>query len=290
MLHKIVHKVIRKKQPEEHENLERWMVSYADFVTLLFAFFVVMYAISVINEGKFKVAAESIMSSFKDSLINSPLPEAASKNMVIEKVAVKPEVRPTLTDTPALTEQEKRDARELLRRQAASKKIASDLLKAMEPLKKQGQVQVNETDRGIAVDISASSLFDLGSATLRPESIPAMQEVAKVLSQNTRQIEIEGHTDNLAINSLFFPSNWELSAARAASVIRLFGDNGVTPTRMVLVGYADIHPIASNDTEEGRARNRRVTIMILKEDRDLVTASNRSAARLPPPLAPAQPR
>lgn len=264
----------RKKKEEEHENLERWLVSYADFITLLFAFFVIMYAISVVNVGKFKVASESIVASFKNSLVRTPLPETQSKQIVIDKVAIKPVIKPTIVSnktSSAKGSPEEAQAAQRAEQIQANQKITADLLKAMEQSLKDGQVKVTETDRGISIDINASSLFDLGSATLRPEAVGKLMEVAKVLSQGTRQIEVEGHTDNLQINSLIFPSNWELSTARASSVVRQFMIGGVAPTRMVAVGYAENRPVATNDTTEGRARNRRVTVMVLKEDRDQVS-------------------
>jgi len=276
----------RRKREEDHENHERWLVSYADFITLLFAFFVIMYAISVVNVGKFKVASESIVASFKNSLTKTPLPETQSKQVVLDKIAIKPVIKPTIVTSKTAEEKaapnEAQAAQEAEERLANMKKVTADLLKALEDSLKNGQVKVTETDRGLSIDINASSLFDLGSATLRPEALGKLKEVAKVLSRSTQQIEVEGHTDNLVINSPIFPSNWELSTARASSVVRQFAEGGVAPTRMVAVGYAENRPIQPNDTPEGRARNRRVTVMVLKEERDRVAAADAAAANTMP--------
>ena len=145
------------------------------------------------------------------------------------------------------------------------KSVASDILKVMEPLVKGGQVKVTESNRGISIEINASLLFDVAKADLNQESTSVLTAVAKVLAADTHQIQVEGHTDNQPIKSSVFPSNWELSTARASSVIRLFAENGVGGDRMVAIGYADNRPMEDNATPEGRARNRRVTVMILAE-------------------------
>jgi len=253
----------RKKKHEEHENHERWLVSYADFITLLFAFFVVMYALSTINEGKYKVLSDSIVEAFKNAptsekiiYIPSPRPQSAAESgKPIPQIIPmqKPDVSPA-------AEAEKKRRRENM------KSVATDILKVMEPLVKGGQVKVTESNRGISVEINASLLFDIAKADLNSASISVLTAVAKVLATDTHQIQVEGYTDNLPIKSPVFPSNWELSTARASSVIRLFAENGVGGDRMVAIGYADNRPVDGNETPEGRARNRRVTVMILAEN------------------------
>jgi chemotaxis protein MotB len=146
-----------------------------------------------------------------------------------------------------------------------------DLLKAMEPLVKEGQVRVSQSVHGIAIEINASVLFASGQATLEPGSVKALRAVGEVLARVPNDVQVEGFTDTTPINTVVFPSNWELSAARASSVVRLFVESGAPPERMVAVGYAEFHPIDSNATPEGRARNRRVTIMILSEQQEKIT-------------------
>ncbi len=244
-----------KKKHEEHENLERWLVSYADFITLLFAFFVVMYALSSLNTSKYKALAESLKASFnyEPTSQNYPKPRSASMGTAPVQIAPrKPEIAPS-------EEMERQQAR------ATMKAIATSVQEALEKMVKEGKVQVTETARGISIEINASVLFDTAKSDLHKESVEALSAVAKVLANDDHQIQVEGHTDNLAINSLVFPSNWELSGARAGSVIRLFEANGVSGSRMVAIGYADQRPVAANETEEGRSKNRRVNIMVLAE-------------------------
>lgn len=254
----------RRKKHEEHENHERWLVSYADFITLLFAFFVVMYAISSVNEGKYRVMSDSIVDAFKNSptsekiiYIPAPAPQKSESGKIqMQPIPVK--AQPSATETVQQIEKEQR--RENM------KSVAGNLLNVMEPLVKGGQVKVTESNRGISIEINASLLFAPAQAVLNKESINVLTAVGKVLANDTHQVQIEGHTDNLPIGSSVFPSNWELSSARASSVTRLFVENGVAPQRIVVIGYADNRPVDTNDTPEGRARNRRVTVMILAEN------------------------
>lgn len=266
----------RRQKPEEHENHERWLVSYADFITLLFAFFVVMYAISSINEGKYRVMSDSIVDAFKNAPTSSK-PVHISQPQDSESGEIK--IKPIPLEKQAGDAQNKNE-KEL--RREKMKAVAHDLLNAVDPLVRGGQVRVTESNRGVSIEINASLLFAPAHADLNQETIQVLREVARVLAMDTHQVRIEGHTDNLPISSPVFPSNWELSSARASSVTRLFVENGVAPQRIVVIGYADNQPVDSNDTMEGRARNRRVTVMILAEnegeERDLA---------LEPPVTPA---
>lgn len=250
----------RRKRPEEHENHERWLVSYADFITLLFAFFVVMYAISSVNEGKYKVLSNALVDAFKQpkqsaDLLrpdNQTLPGAPSKLIVIPAPTMMP-------NAGRFEEQTKK-----------MQGMATDLRSSLGELIDQGKVKVTQSKRGIAVEISDSILFDTGRADLQPDSIDALVAIAERVKDSDNLIQIEGHTDNQPIRAGLFPSNWELSAARAASVVRLFQSAGVAPQRMVAIGYAEFRPVESNDTQDSRARNRRVTLNILADNRDEV--------------------
>ncbi len=249
----------RKKPPEEHENLERWLVSYADFITLLFAFFVVMYAISSLNEGKYRVMSDSLVSAFKDSPRSEKLIELTSRNPELLSGSGKP--------IGKMLQQPKADAATGERTQAAErmKKVARNVLDVLQPLVREGRVRVTQSPRGVTVEISASVLFKSGEAILQPQSLESLAAVARVLSQVENPVQVEGHTDNVPINSVSFPSNWELSSARAGSVVRLFTELGVPATRMVAIGYADNRPVDTNATPDGRGRNRRVNVLILNE-------------------------
>ena len=238
----------RKPRHEEHDNHDRWLVSYADFITLLFAFFVVMYAISQVNEGKYRVLSEALMQAFKpDGHAPTVLPPQR------EPVTTPPPPKPTDTGPRAQAN-------------ARMKAIARDVLQALEPLVRDGQVRVTESPLGISVEINASVLFKSAQAELESESVRALMAVARVLAGVPNQVQVQGHTDNAPIATPQFPSNWELSGARASSVVRLFIASGVPPERLVALGYADTRPMEANATLEGRSRNRRVTVMILPEN------------------------
>ncbi len=247
----------RKRYEAESDNHERWLISYADFITLLFAFFVVMYAISVVNEGKYKVFAASLDNAFtgKDTVV-----------VVIPGQVQTPSFAPPVV-TPAM-----RRRNEALRREReALKKLAQELSAALGPLVKEGKVRVTQTALGVSVEINASVLFDPGEARLAPESDQALRALGVVLKNDTHALQVEGHTDDTKISNELYPSNWELSAVRASSVVRLFVDSGVAPARLTAVGRASNLPVSSNDTAEGKARNRRVTVTILSAVPDTPT-------------------
>jgi chemotaxis protein MotB len=253
----------RKNHEEEHENHERWLVSYADFITLLFAFFVVMYSVSQLNEGKYRVLSDSLLQAFKPS--PPPKPSIAPDDP-----------RSMMPISPITQLALKRDEAKRRARAERMRALAQQVMQALAPLVQSGQVRVTQSQRGIAVEINASLLFKSAQAALEPESQKALTAVAQVLGANDNAIEVEGHTDRDPISTPQFPSNWELSGARASSVVRLFIDNGVAAARLVAIGYADTRPVDSNDTLDGRSRNRRVTVLIRPE-----TPEERAPAQLP---------
>jgi chemotaxis protein MotB len=247
----------RRKKPEEHENHERWLVSYADFITLLFAFFVVMYAISSLNEGKYRILSDSLVSAFKKSPTAPVIPLEAQNVSGSRPIKLAPPQKPALDIDPKIKKQTE-DMRE----------IAQDLLKVLAPLVNENQVKVTQSLRGVTLEINAAVLFAPGQAVLQAESGKALTAVAQVLAHIPNRVQVEGHTDDLPISTAFYPSNWELSSARASSVVRLFSANQVSPERMVAIGYADNRPVVPNANNESRARNRRVTILIISELQD----------------------
>ena len=276
--------MIRRKQ-EEHENHERWVISYADFITLLFAFFVVMYSISSVNEGKYKVLSDSLVTVFhaqsrtidpvtvgeqqtrssNDQLIQLPVPgEYPAKDdykYTVEGVFDEVEVR-------SLKQGEMRD-KEIDRLSKLSEQMAITLERQI----KADQVQIKSNGEWIEVNIQASVLFPSGSAILQTEAMTILAQLAAVLKDTKNPIHVEGYTDDVPIETPQFPSNWELSAARAASVVRLFQEEKLDPARLAAVGYAEFHPVADNKTEEGRARNRRISLVISKNESDGKTAA-----------------
>ena len=248
----------RMKQEEEHENHERWLVSYADFITLLFAFFVVMYALSSVNEGKYKVLSDSLVVAFGSLGLE---PESAIS--IVPPISQPTKAQDSIVPAPVPIPPGQSAAQE--RRQQTAKRLhdmADEIRRVLAPLEQQGQVSVADGAFGISVEINASALFSSGDATLGPAARQTLQAIAQVLASADFPVTIEGHTDNSPISTYRFPSNWELSSARASSVVRLFIESGVKGERLTAQGHADQRPIAGNDTEQGRARNRRVTIMI----------------------------
>ncbi|HEX7971702.1 MAG TPA: flagellar motor protein MotB, partial [Thiobacillus sp.] len=209
----------RRRIASDHENHDRWLVSYADFITLLFAFFVVMYAISAVNEGKYRILASALGNAFGKTQ-DSDVPVSQ-----LSAVSLPPEVRQrTLKQQQTLEEQ------------AHMTEVASSLLDVMAPLVKEGKVRVTQSRRGVSIEINANVLFAPGRAELEPQSLAVLRAVAERLKNEPFNLEITGHTDNVPISNSVFASNWELSAVRATSVVRLLADNGIAPARRSALG------------------------------------------------------
>lgn len=242
----------RKKYHVEADNHDRWLVSYADFMTLLFAFFVVMYAISSVNEGKYRVLSNSLTGAFGKTIISSGKIPVTSVVQTLQ--TIKPDQLPFL---------KQKNAEPLRKEREKMTDMARDILLVLEPLVREGKVRVSQTSRGVTIEINASVLFAPGEAKLNIDSNQALVAIASVLKNDNHAIQVEGHTDNLPIKNSAFPSNWELSAVRASTVVRLFTENGVSESRMTAVGQGPKLPVGPNETSEGRARNRRVTVTIL---------------------------
>jgi chemotaxis protein MotB len=236
----------RRPYEQDSENHERWLISYADFITLLFAFFVVMYAVSVVNIGKYTVLSEALGDAFGGR-------GAASRTNTQVEVAALP-LSNIIAHRRAEAAKRDRERLDLLARKLDS---------VLAPLVKSGKVRVTRTARGVTLEINASVLFMEGDAGLTGNARETLQAVARLLKDDPHAIEVEGHTDTTPINNPLFPSNWELSAVRASSVVRLFEENGVPAKRLAALGRGANQPVASNDDAEGRARNRRVAITIL---------------------------
>lgn len=264
-----------RDQQEDSDNHDRWLVSYADFITLLFAFFVVMYAISSVNEGKYRVLSGSLVSAFKRNASDSKqpteiIPLSIEIESELESESEPEEPAPALIEVeaePILNDQET----ERVVRQQKMRGMANDIMHVLAPLVEDGRVSVTQSAQGIAIEINASVLFSPGHAQLAESSTQTLRAVAAVVQGHEHEIHVEGHTDNIPIHTIHFPSNWELSTARASSVVRLFVENGVDPRRLTALGYGENRQVASNETPEGRTRNRRVTIMIMSNEPGQVT-------------------
>ncbi|NQD94014.1 flagellar motor protein MotD [Pseudomonas sp. CrR25] len=235
----------RRRHHEEHENHERWLVSYADFITLLFAFFVVMYSISSINEGKYKILSDSLTGVFNQ-------PDRSIKPIPVG------EERPRTTepDRSLVDEGGSQATADSL------KNIADSVREAFGELIQAEQLKVRGNELWIEIELSSSLLFPSGDALPNNAAFDIIEKVAKILAPYENPVHVEGFTDNLPIQTAQFPTNWELSAARAASIVRMLAIEGVNPSRLASVGYGEFQPVADNATAEGRARNRRVVLVI----------------------------
>lgn len=249
------------RHEEEHENHERWLVSYADFITLLFAFFVVMYAISQVNEGKYKILADALINAFgKEPVSTAPVIVQAGGQA--KQQAATPKIPPL---------QKPRGSDALRREKDRMTDMARDIMQVLAPLVQEGKVRVTQTSIGVNVEISANVLFAPGDARVSKASEDTLIAIARVLRDDDHAIQIEGHTDNTLISTTVFPSNWELSAVRASTVARLFNNQGLDEARLSAVGHGSNQPVASNETPEGRLRNRRVDVMILSHSAERPT-------------------
>ena len=236
----------RKPYEQDTENHERWLISYADFITLLFAFFVVMYAVSVVNIGKYTVLSEALGDAFGGR-------GAANRTNTMVEVDALP-LSNILAHKRAEAAKRDRERLDLL---------AHKLDSILKPLVNSGKVRVTQTARGVTLEINANVLFDEGDAALTTAARATLQTVAGLLKDDPHGIEVEGFTDNTPIGNPAFASNWELSAVRATTVVRLFAANGVAEERLAAVGRGANRPVAANTDPVGRARNRRVAITIL---------------------------
>lgn len=245
-----------KKKHEEHENHERWLVSYADFITLLFAFFVVMYSISSVNQGKYRILSDSLSQSFSKT---KPIGELSILDMPIEKnrkIVVKDNQKPQI------------NARAFL-------KVAN----AINTSKVPKGVKITSTERGLSIRITDDALFNSGSATINPQIKEFLDLIAGLVGNLPNLIAVEGHTDNQRIRTATFPSNWDLSTARANSLVRYLTEyHHLQADRFSSTGYAGTRPIESNDTLEGQSANRRVELVVLRD--------TSSRARTPHPFLP----
>ena len=245
----------RRKKQEEHINHERWLVSYADFITLLFAFFVVMYSISSVNTGKYRVLSDTLESVFASPGSTDPI--QLEEHDTTAPPTITPiniiELPPT---PPPVSDQIIRTINDL------SKQFNSTFAEKIH----RENISIKQGNNWLELETKSSALFYSGEARLEQTAIPIIAKVADILKTSSNPIQVEGFTDNQPINTTRFPSNWELSAARAASVVHLLDRYGVSPTRMSAIGYGEFKPVADNATEDGRQKNRRIVLVVLGGD------------------------
>ena len=245
----------RKKAHEKEANHERWLVSYADFITLLFAVFVTLYAMSQTDKKKIEEVMESMRDSFGYSK-SSP----ASKPSVIEAgtMSIIPAMR-KLSSAPKHGSRSKGGEKDF---KATKASIEAYLMK----VGAQEKVSVAINQRGLVVSLKEAGFFDSGSATLKQSSYTLLNDVVESLASYSNGIRVEGHTDNVPISSHAFPSNWELSTTRATNVVQyLTKQDDFDPSNVSATGYGEYRPIADNSSEEGRRKNRRVDLVLLSE-------------------------
>lgn len=249
----------RRQQDDDLHNKERWLISYADFITLLFAFFVVMYSVSSVNEGKYKVLSETLTGVF-----NAPQRSFQPIEVGDQPRRSPPQAADNVIE-PAVTEAPQNPAMSAEGRTEALRAMADRLALEFDELINQGVVTLETNDEWLELSLRNSLLFGSGDAEPHYDAFEVVEKIATVLRNRDNAIRVEGFTDNRPINTSAFPSNWELSAARSAAVVRMLSMEGVEAERLAAVGYGEHQPVARNDTEEGRRRNRRVVLLISRD-------------------------
>jgi chemotaxis protein MotB len=241
-------------------NHERWLVSYADFITLLFAFFVVMFASSQVDKKKI-----ALLSATFDSYVSGQGPPRGA-------AALGPSGADAYTGSGSIGAQGPTMAQLLPAKERLEEVLISEMLA--------GKIELSLQPRGLVLSLKESAFFPPGQDTLSPEAYPILEKVAAALGQIPGQIRLEGHTDNTPIRNRRFPSNWRLSISRSITVLKLLANRyGLPAERLAAAGYGEYHPIASNLTEKGRAQNRRVDLVILTQTAEAFTPYLTSAGR-----------
>ena len=265
----------RRKKHSEHVNHDRWLVSYADFITLLFAFFVVLYSSAQVDKRKVGRLALAIQVAFQQMGVfdtsNTEIPLNDSEAVPFSKVQVVENSEQTADLTKFVQPMK---GMLVPSSNAPLKNIQDELKKALAAEIQRQVVDVKATREGLVISLREVGFFDSGSATLRASSRDALDRLAAVLGNRAESLRIEGHTDNVPIHNLRFASNWELSTSRAAELIRVFVNRyQMDPARLSAAGYAEFHPVAPNDSAAGKALNRRVDIVVLNPPRTSVPNS-----------------
>ena len=258
----------RRKRARAHANHERWLVSYADFITLLFAFFVVLYSSSQVDQRKVGKLALAIQVAFQELGVfpasTTQIPLDTSEPMPFSPVqTIENAVRHTDLGRISSSPKGQPDAAS---EEANISALQGELQQALQHELTVHSVALHRESEGLVISLREFGFFDSGSAAIKPSAMPALDRIASILSVRTCRLRIEGHTDNVPIHNPHMASNWELSTARSTELVRLLIQRyRFSPERLSAAGYAEYHPIASNDTPEGRAQNRRVDLVILSE-------------------------
>src|ERR1700692_2890647 len=287
----------RKKKHEDHVNTEAWAIPYGDLVTLLFALFTVMYAMSSVNEGKFRVLSDSMIAAFNGA------PKSLRPLNIGEKepgkggekplVGIEPTALIKIKDERSTPDGSLTPRDPTMTEGTGSRDLPGALIRmqrqvqdAMQSLIDAKLVTVRRENMWLEIEINADILFPSGAGEFAPAAEPVLDKLAQVLRPFPNPIRVEGHTDNRPIRTTAFPSNWELSAARAASVVHQFTRQGLDPLRLGLAGFGEFHPRQSNDTSDGRNANRRVVVLVLEEVAPGATVTARATDQTPENAAP----
>lgn len=258
----------RRHKHEEHANHEAWAIPYGDLITLLLAFFVVMYAMSSVNEGKYRVLSDSLVTAFNGAPSKlDPIqvgeqhagPATDPSVSLVQPPPISPprtSLQPIAMAQPTSIPIDPTQSDELA-------SVANEVEQSMSDLIDRELITVRRHGNWVEVEIRTDILFPSGVATLSPPAEQVLQQLAETLKAFPNSIRVEGHTDNRPISTPAFPSNWELSAARAASVVHLFTRAGMDPARLAVIGLGENRPAQSNATADGRNANRRVLLVIL---------------------------
>jgi chemotaxis protein MotB len=261
-----------RKRQEDHANHERWLVSYADFITLLFAFFVVMFASSQADKGKAQQVSDSVKKALEGDKLGARI-AAVLGGAVDNQGRGSAQMRGPGGDKHGQIEKGVSEKTASEKKDAKNEEKLAELVPSLEVLSKElkteiaeGKIQIVMEPRGLVVSFKQAALFPSGEDTIAPDSLPSLDKVAAAIIKIPNPVRLEGHTDSVRINTKRFRSNWDLSTARAIALLDILTMQFHVPEGHISVaGYADTAPIASNDTEEGRSRNRRVDIVILNE-------------------------
>jgi chemotaxis protein MotB len=287
----------RKKKHEEHVNAEAWAIPYGDLVTLLFALFTVMYAMSSVNEGKFRVLSDSMIAAFNGAP-KSMRPvnfgeKDPGKGGEQQLTGITPTVFIKIKDDKS-TPDGKLTPRDPTRTERMTSadfpgaliRMQRQVQDAMQSLIDAKLVTVRRENMWLEIEINADILFPSGAGEFAPAAEPVLDKLAEVLKPFPNPIRVEGHTDDRPIRTSAFPSNWELSAARAASVVHQFTRQGIDPLRLEIVGFGEFHPRQPNETSEGRNANRRVVVLVLEEVAPGTPVTARTTDQTPVTAAP----
>jgi chemotaxis protein MotB len=277
--------VARKRPPAAHENHERWLISYADFITLLFALFVVMFASSQTDKGKARQVSESVKDALENGgvkavvheILGGTVDDKGKGNAMMRGPGGSQKIVPPKDDIPVT----RVSVTELM---PSMKYLSQALSREI----KDGKVDVHLESRGLVVSLRQATFFPSGGDEIAPGTFESLAKIASLIGALPNPVRLEGHTDSIPIHNDHFRSNWELSAARSIAMLELFCDRyGLSRNRFAIAGYADTSPVDTNDTPEGRSRNRRVDIVILNQT---VVVSNEPPAHTASPAAPIPPK